>query len=472
MLLNVIIAQSCVSIYAVNRLTYHSANDYWGAWTGSVFNERTPQSLYLVGDTVHILWTRSGYGNRYNRSLDRGITWNWCTGSDCHGKRVLNYGWESSIVARHSRVFATAYCWDCSPSSYVPFNRFFDGGNTWMYDSISSPVIFWAYEYGGGPRNLDSPAMDATSNGDTILLVVDAYGWGIRVKRSFDAGSTWGPDGGIVVASPSYTGERHPQISYNLRGRWFVCYTDYPYIKVTYSDDYGSTWATPINLDTLLADLVFNSCHVSSFDNYVSVVWFDKKGNAVNVYYRESRDGGITWTPKENLSGLTLSSDTAAGATVYNHNGIVYVVWFEKSSRSVSGEFDIMQTCKAGHDSSWYPIQNLSNTTGRSLWPMVVYDLSRRFAVVCWQDNNPGNYEIYCSTLAPLLGDGELKVDEDKIEKNKDLVIKGNEIYSDFDVEVFSPDGRLIYKGKRVNLGKGIYFVKMQDGKVQKVILK
>ena len=47
------------------RLTYNSAPDIWGpdriVWP-YFFGERTPQSLYLVGDTVHILWTRVGPG--------------------------------------------------------------------------------------------------------------------------------------------------------------------------------------------------------------------------------------------------------------------------------------------------------------------------------------------------------------------------------------------------------------------------
>ena len=113
------------------RLTYNTAHDFWGA-DGIVwpyfFNERTPQSLYLVGDTVHILWVRSGAGDRYNRSRDRGNTWDYCTGIDCGGIMVLNYGWESSIVARGSKVHAVAYCHVCSPSSWVPYNRSMDNG--------------------------------------------------------------------------------------------------------------------------------------------------------------------------------------------------------------------------------------------------------------------------------------------------------------------------------------------------------
>jgi len=155
-----LIGQNCLNIGTNYALTSHASHDVFGGdgITWSLFNERTPQSLYLVGDTVHILWARSGYGDRYNRSDDRGSTWNWCTGSDCHGIQVLRFFWESSIVARDTIVYAIAYCWDCSPSSYVSLNRSGDGGNTWSGDT----VVLWAYEYGGGPRNLDSPAMDAS----------------------------------------------------------------------------------------------------------------------------------------------------------------------------------------------------------------------------------------------------------------------------------------------------------------------
>jgi len=204
--------------------------------------------------------------------------------------------------------------------------------------------------------------MDATLSGDTILLVVDAYSQGIRVKRTFDGGNTWGPYGGIVIAYPSYSYERHPQIAYNEFDKWFVCYTDYPYIKVTYSTDYGSTWSTPINLDTLTTFMEYNSCHVSAHGNHVAVVWFDKKEDAVNVYFRESLDGGLTWRPKINLTDLTGNGDTAAGATVTVRNNTVYVTWFEKSSRAPGRDFDIFMACRPHPDSSWYPAQRVSFT--------------------------------------------------------------------------------------------------------------
>ncbi len=473
-MLNVLVSQNCVNLGVTTRLTYNSAHDIWGAdgivWP-SFFGERTPQSLYLVGDTVHILWTRVSAGNRYNRSRNRGATWDYCTGLDCGGIWVLDYGWESSIVARGSKVHAIAYCWNCSPSSWVPYNRSRDNGTTWDYP-VSGQNIFAASEYGLGAQSLDSPSMDASLNGDTILLVVDAYSQGIRVKRTFDGGNTWGPTGGIVISYPSYSSERHPQIAYNEAGKWFVCYTDFPYIKVTYSTNYGNTWSTPVNLDTLQTNMGFNSCHVSAHGNYVAVVWFDKKGNAVNVYFRESTDGGITWRPKVNLTGLTGPGDTAAGATVFIRNYTTYVTWFEKSPRAPGGDFDIFIGCKPHPDSSWYPVQRVSFTSGRSIWPMVAFHWAGalRYAIVCWQDNDPGNYEIFCTTFLPLVGEEDLKLEEKNTEESKPFHIYGRVVVLK-DGSIYDIHGRLVGNGGRITLKAGIYFAKV-DGKVYKIVVR
>ncbi|MFZ8834468.1 MAG: sialidase family protein [Candidatus Caldipriscus sp.] len=470
--LNVIIAQ-CLNATSTNRLTHNTAQDIWGpdgiVWAG-FFGERTPQSIYLIGDTVHILWARVGGGDRYNRSRDRGNTWDYCSGLDCGGIEVLRYGWESSIVAGGSKVHAVAYCFNCSGESWIPYNRSRDGGTTWDYPT-SGQTIFHSNEY--GYHLIDAPSMDVSLNGDTILLVVDGYNasYGIRVKRTFNGGNTWGPYGGIVVANP--TPEAHPQIAYNKMGKWFICYTDFPYIKVTYSTNYGLTWSTPVNLDTLATNMVYNSCHVSAHGDHVAVVWFDRKGNAVNVYFRESTDGGITWRPKVNLTGLTASGDTAAGAMVTVQGDRVYVTWFEKSPRSFGGDFEIFVSCKAHPDSPWSLVQRISYTSGRSLWPMAVFHWAgtASYGIVCWQDNTPGNYEIYCTRFEPLADEGELNVEEAKVEDEKPFEVVGRTIILKGDYSIYDVSGRLLGRGGRVVLKGGIYFVEAR-GKLYKVVIR
>jgi hypothetical protein len=454
--LNVILAQ-CIEGAVTYRLTYYAGLDIFGAdntWN-FIFNERTPQTIHLRGDTVHILWTREGGGDRYNRSRNRGVTWDYCIGSDCGGIEVLSYGWESSIVVGGSKIHAVAYCWDCGGVSWVSYNRSRDGGSTWDYPP-SGQTIFHSSEY--GYHLIDAPSMDVSLNGDTVLLVVDAYYSGIRVKRTFDGGNTWGPHGGILVANLSFVAEAHPQIAYNKMGKWFICYTDFPYIKVTYSTDYGTTWSTPVNLDTL-AVYFNNSCHVSAHGNHVAVVWFDKKGNAVNVYFRESTDGGITWRPKVNLTGLTALGDTAAGAMVSVQAGRVYVTWFEKSLRSFGGDFEIFVGCKAHPDSSWRIPQRISYTSGRSVWPMAVYHWtgSTSYGIVCWQDNTPGNYEIYCTRFGPLADEGELNVEEVEVGDKKPFEVVGRTIILKGDYSIYDVSGRLVGRGGRVVLKGGIH---------------
>ncbi len=456
--LNVILAQ-CLNATSTYRLTYYSGLDIFGADNtfNYIFNERTPQSLYLKGDTVHILWTRFGGGDRYNRSFDRGNTWEHCTGLDCGGIEVLSYSWEVAMVGGGSKIHAVAYCWDCGGTSWVPYNRSLDGGTTWDYPP-SGQTIFHSSEY--GYHLIDAPSMDVSLNGDTILLVVDGYhpSYGVRVKRTFDGGNTWGPYGGIVVAYPSSTPEAHPQIAYNKMGKWFICYTDFPYIKVTYSTNYGTTWSTPVNLDTLVTNMD-NSCHVSAHGDHVAVVWFDKKGDAVNVYFRESTDGGITWSSKVNLTGLTASTDTAAGAMVSVQGDRVYVTWFEKSNRAVGGDFEIFVGCKVHPDSSWRPVQRISYTPGRSLWPMVAFHWtgSTSYGIVCWQDNDPGNYEIFCTKFIPLAYDEGVNVEEVKLEDEKPFEVVGRTVILKGDYSIYDVSGRLVGRGGRVVLKGGIY---------------
>jgi hypothetical protein len=454
----------CLNEISTARLTYHPYDDIWGADASN--------GIYLVGDTVHILWLRYGEGNRYNRSRDRGNTWDYCSGLDCGGIEVLSYYWESSIVAGGSKVHAVAYCWNCGGESWIPYNRSLDGGTNWDY-STSGQTIFHSSEY--GYYLIDAPSIDVSLNGDTILLVVDGYhpSYGIRLKRTFDGGNNWEPYGGIVVATTSSWYETHPQIAYNKMGKWFICYTDFPYIKVTYSTDYGTTWSTPVNLDTLVTHLRHNSCHVSAHGDHVAVVWFDKKGNAVNVYFRESTDGGITWRSKVNLTGLTALSDTAAGALVFVQGDRVYVTWFENSYRTVGGDFEIFVGCKVHPDSSWRPVQRISYNSGRSLWPMVAFHWSgaTSYGIVCRQDNDPGNYEIYCTKFIPLAYDEGVNVEEVKVEEEKPFEVVGRTVILKGDYSIYDVSGRLVGRGGRVSLKGGIYFVEA-GGKLYKVVIR
>jgi hypothetical protein len=93
------------------------------------------------------------------------------------------------------------------------------------------------------------------------------------------------------------------------------------------------------------------------------------------------------------------------------------------------------------------------------------------YGIVCWQDNTPGNYEIYCTTFRPLADDGELKVEEAKLEDEKPFDVVGRTVILKGDYSIYDVSGRLLGRGGRVSLKGGIYFVEA-GGKLHKVVIR
>jgi hypothetical protein len=79
------------------------------------------------------------------------------------------------------------------------------------------------------------------------------------------------------------------------------------------------------------------------------------------------------------------------------------------------------------------------------------------YGIVCWQDNTPGNYEIYCTKFIPLADEGELKVGEVKVEEEKPFKVVGRTVILKGDYSIYDVSVRLLGRGGRVSLKGGIY---------------
>jgi hypothetical protein len=93
------------------------------------------------------------------------------------------------------------------------------------------------------------------------------------------------------------------------------------------------------------------------------------------------------------------------------------------------------------------------------------------YGIVCWQDNTPGNYEIYCTTFRPLAYDEGVKVEEAKLEEEKPFEVVGRTVILKGDYSIYDVSGRLLGRGGRVSLKGGIYFVEA-GGKLHKVVIR
>ena len=90
---------------------------------------------------------------------------------------------------------------------------------------------------------------------------------------------------------------------------------------------------------------------------------------------------------------------------------------------------------------------------------------------MCWQDNTPGNYEIYCTTFRPLADEGELNVEEVKVEEEKPFEVVGRTVILKGDYSIYDVSGRLVGRGGKVVLRGGVYFVEA-GGKLHKVVIR
>ncbi|MFY9964788.1 MAG: sialidase family protein [Nitrososphaeraceae archaeon] len=155
------------------------------------------------------------------------------------------------------------------------------------------------------------------------------------------------------------------------------------------STDGGATFGSTIALSNDEASSVNPSIAVSG--NNVYVVWDSVTpgpplpGREVDVLYRRSTDGGVTFGSVINLSNNPGVSDFSAIAASGNN---VYVVWQD----STPGKFEIFYRMSTDGGATFGSAINLSNNAEDSFNPSI--EGIGNNVYVAWNDNSLGNSEI------------------------------------------------------------------------------
>jgi hypothetical protein len=121
----------------------------------------------------------------------------------------------------------------------------------------------------------------------------------------------------------------------------------------------------------------------------VYVAWEDDTNSPgiPDIFFRRSTDGGKTFGSTENLSGNDGSSVVPQIAISGRNN--VYVVWQDDTS----GNLDIFFKRSTDGGKTFGNTENLSDNDGESREPDV--EVSGRNVYLVWQDNTPGNSDIF-----------------------------------------------------------------------------
>ncbi|HWC76501.1 MAG TPA: sialidase family protein [Blastocatellia bacterium] len=105
------------------------------------------------------------------------------------------------------------------------------------------------------------------------------------------------------------------------------------------------------------------------------------------IYYKQSTDGGLTWSPSLRLTNLAGPSQRPSIAV---RGRELYVVWFDGQS---AGESEVYYDYSPDAGTTWEPPVRLTDHAGDSIQPVVA--VGKKFVHVLWFDSRDGNYEIY-----------------------------------------------------------------------------
>jgi hypothetical protein len=265
-------------------------------------------------------------------------------------------------------------------NSKIYFKRSEDGGATWTEGKRLTWTSGDSYE----------PAI-ALDSSDTIHVVWDSDAPGnyeLFYMRSSDGGISW----------------RAPQ-----RLTWSSGWSEYPsiaidssdYVHIVWQDDKsgnleihairstngGTSWSAVKRL-TWTSGASGCPDIIRGTTNTVHIVWQeDTLGGCSAVFFKKSSDGGLTWGASKRLTPNAV--DSLEPAVAQDSGAGVYVVYVSGLSRSY-----ICYRKSTDGGTTWSPRYAITCSLGQSEYPAVAVGSDGAIHVI-WDDDAPGNHEIY-----------------------------------------------------------------------------
>ena len=148
-------------------------------------------------------------------------------------------------------------------------------------------------------------------------------------------------------------------------------------------------WQTDVRLtyDPGLSLTAYNNgWRIAANGDVVHAVWADDGDGNLEIYYKRSVDGGITWGPD-----LRVTSNTAEShhPSVSVSGSVLHVVWQDNRD----GNFEIYYKRSTDGGIGWGGDTRLTNDSAESRYPSAA--VSGQAIHVVWYDSRDGNEEIY-----------------------------------------------------------------------------
>jgi hypothetical protein len=160
-------------------------------------------------------------------------------------------------------------------------------------------------------------------------------------------------------------------------------------IYFTKSSNSGQSFTNSVRLNGEASHA--GESQIAASGNQVYVVWSGNSDNLIpnDLYFIKSIDNGNSFTDE-----ISLSKKSSLNAELAVAGNNVYIIW-QDFLRPTNQEILIKKSTDGGNtftDTS----TNISNNKGTSECPSIA--ISKNIIYTMWEDNTPGNHEIYFST--------------------------------------------------------------------------
>jgi hypothetical protein len=288
--------------------------------------------------------------------------------------------------------------YSCIPTIAVDSNNHLHV--VWYDDTPGNKEIFYKQSTDGGatwsaPKRLtwnsgesEDPIIAIDSNNHIYVVWHNSVSGNYEIfyKKSTDSGANWSTKRLTWNSGYSYD----PAITIDSNNHIHVVWDDSTHgndeLFYKQSTDGGATWTAPKRLTWNSGFSVCPAIAVG-YNNHIHVVWHDSTPGNYEIFYKHSTDDGANWSAPKRLSWTSGWSEYSSIAIDSNNH--LHVVWDDH----ISGNNDLFYKKSTDGGATWI-FKRLTWTSGASWGPSIVIDTNNHIHIV-WSDSNPGNDEIF-----------------------------------------------------------------------------
>ncbi len=219
-------------------------------------------------------------------------------------------------------------------------------------------------------------------------------------------------------------------------------------LSLIFSTKLLTQWLPDVRLtnDTNISQTSIHAGCIANSGNYVHVVWEETRDGNSEVYYKRSIDGGTTWGTD---TRLTNDLENSASPSIAVNGSNIYIVWAERRN----GNDEIYYKNSTDNGLTWSPDARLTNNTYTSQQPCI--NVLNSNLHIMWIDNRDGNNEIYYkrSTNSGFSWGSDIRLTNNSASSfQQSLTINGIEIHAAWTDTRDGINGEIYYK-KSTNNG-------------------